>query len=145
MSTVIHSVLFIVGSAVLCYSLFRGFIWASFLPGFPSAGGLVAAYFWIRQDIWRSDARAKNSEDVSRRADSRIAFLLLFLIAIAQGYSSYKSGQVGEGNFFVGMILIGVPMGHWTAPFVDRAFSWVIRTTTGATIGLGRERNTGFK
>jgi hypothetical protein len=86
---------------------------------------LIAAYFWIRHDIWNESATT--SGEKSKRADSRMAYVLLFLITIIQCYSFYKSEQSPKANFLIYTILVGSPICNVLASFADQIFSWVIQ------------------
>ena len=99
--------------------------WKTDSAAFTYAIALIAAYFWIRHDIWNESATT--SGEKSKRADSRMAYALLFLIAAIQCYSFYKMGQAPKGNFLIYTILVISPICNVLAPFVDNIFSWVIQ------------------
>ena len=107
----IYSIVFVLGIGLLVLSwIFKIFSWKLTLSSFPITASLAAAYLWIRQDIWRDDKTIRELTDskdaqtgreltvaqidlISRRADSRIAFLLLVLVAIAQALDQYFSSE----------------------------------------------------
>lgn len=108
----IYWTMFFLGVGLLVLSwIFKIFSWKLVLASIPIAAGLTAAYLWIRQDIWRDDETIReltNSKDtqtdrkltvsqedlISRRADSRIAFVLLVLVAVAQALDQYFSSEL---------------------------------------------------
>ncbi len=115
-------ILLTVGSAVIGYSYFTNLLtWASFLPGFPVAGGLAAAYLWIRPDIWLTTKDMKDKSNlrtlVSRQADCLIAILLLFLVAVGQ---CFLLNTYAERCIFFGTLLVVLPVGHYVARSLEK-------------------------
>ena len=123
-----HRVMFLAGIAAFifgncCSSSYLK--WQSDLTVLTYALALVAAYFWIRHDIWNESATTPGEK--SRRSDSRIAYVLLFLITAIQVYVLCKSGYVAKGKFLIYTILVSGPIGNVLAPLLDQIFSWVIQ------------------
>jgi len=92
----------------------------SALAVFPIVASITAAYLWIRLDVWRDDKTIRElvkpeviqNELLSRRSDSRVAIILLVLVAIAQ---SFFSESKSNWSVFFGMLLVLVPICNWIA------------------------------
>jgi hypothetical protein len=99
------------------------------LTAFLIVASITAAYLWIRLDIWRDDQTILKSADqkivqaelISRRADNRVAFFLLFLVAIAQALLLFlKVEQKSNWLVFSGMLLLFVPLFNWIARWIQK-------------------------
>lgn len=88
----IYSLMFVIGVALI-YASRGSFTRDSLLSGFGIAATLTASYLWIRLDWWRSNNTIKELSGsnesiardlISKKADSRVALVLLMLVALAQ-------------------------------------------------------------
>ncbi len=116
-----YLLMFVIG-VILIYISRDSFTLDLFLSAFPIAAALVASYFWIRLDVWRSDntIRQLSGENktaeidlISRRIDSRMALFLIVLAAIVQAFWV-------KSVLPLGILLTLAPVGNFIARTVEK-------------------------
>jgi hypothetical protein len=126
---VIYRIMFVLGIGLLVLAWVLKILSLDLaLTLLPIIANITAAYLWIRLDIWHTDKtireltsqRVAQNELISRRADTRVAFSLLVVIAIAQ--SILLSRLIPKLNFIVlfGELFMSVPLCNWIARGMEK-------------------------
>ena len=116
---VVHGSLFVFG--VLRIITFHSIMsWKIFWELFPSTGGLVAAYLWIRPDLWFSTKDTSQSDwrnRVSRQAECFITIVLLLTIAEVQ-FRALETFD--KQNIFIISLSLLAPIGSVSSRSVEK-------------------------